>query len=97
MAKFHRQRLKKEIGNQICRKSRKKIYINFTSFAEAVEASELNKIQFIELDFENTGSEKQEDKMVTLEDIVRLTTVSKFVIHSMLETGTIEFIHKEGV
>ena len=35
--------------------------------------------------------------MVTLEDIVRLTTVSKFVIHSMLETGTIEFIHKEGV
>ena len=47
------------------------IYYNFTCFIEAVEAFELNKIQVIELDFENSGSEKQEEKMVTLEDIVR--------------------------
>ena len=33
----------------------------------------------MELDFENSGSEKQEEKMVTLEDIVRFTTGSKFV------------------
>ena len=55
------------------------IYYNFTCFVDAVEAFELNKIQVIELDFENSGSEKQEEKMVTLEDIVRFTTGSKFV------------------
>ena len=35
--------------------------------------------------------------MVTLEDIIRLTTSSKFVIHSMLEAGSIEFIHKDNI
>ena len=73
------------------------IYYNSTCFVEAVEASELNKMQVIELDFENSGSEKQEEKMVTLEDIVRFTTGSKFVTHSMLETGTTEFIHKNNI
>ena len=73
------------------------IYYNFTCFVEAVEASELNKIQVIELDSENSGSEKQEEKMVTLEDFVRFTTGSKFVTHSMLETGIIEFIHKDNI
>ena len=57
------------------------IYYNFTCFVEAVEASELNKIQVIELDFENSGSEKQEEKLVKLQDTVRFTTGSKFVTH----------------
>ena len=57
----------------------------FTCFVKAVEASELNKIQVIELDFENSGSEKQEEKMVTLEDIVRFTTGSEFLTDSMLD------------
>ena len=35
--------------------------------------------------------------MVTLKDIVRFTTGSKFVTHSMLATGTIEFIHKDNI
>ena len=73
------------------------IYYNFTCLVEAVEASGLKKIQVMELDFENSGSEKQEEKMVTLEDIVRFTTGSKFVTHSMLETGTIEFIDKDNI
>ena len=79
------------------KKQEEDIYYSFTCFVEAVEASELNKIQVTELDFENSGSEKQEEKMVTLEDIVRFTTGSKFVTHSMLETGTIEFIHKYNI
>ena len=54
-------------------------------------------MQVIELDFENGGGEKQEGKMVTLEDIVIFTTSSRFVTHSMLETGTIEFIHKDNI
>ena len=73
------------------------IYYNFTSFIEAVGASELNKIHVIESDFENSGSEKQEEKMLTLEDIVTFTSGSKFVTHSMLETGTTEFIHKDNI
>ena len=35
--------------------------------------------------------------MATLEDTVRFTTGSKSVTHSMLETGTIEFIHKDNI
>ena len=35
--------------------------------------------------------------MVTLEDIVRFTTGSKSVAHSMLGTGRIEFIHKDNI
>ena len=73
------------------------IYYNFTSFIEEVGASELNKIHIIESDFENSGSEKQEEKMLTLEDIVTFTSGSKFVTHSMLETGTTEFIHKDNI
>ena len=34
----------------------------FTCFVKAVEASELNKIQVIELDFENSDSENRKRK-----------------------------------
>ena len=37
------------------------IHHNFTCFVEAVDTCELNKTQVIKLDFENSGSEKQEE------------------------------------
>ena len=59
------------------------IYYNFTSFVEAVEASEINNIEVTEIDMEN-GDENKKEKSVTLEDIVRFITGSKFVTHAMV-------------
>ena len=96
MVKFHPQKLKKEIENQNCKRSRKKIH-NFTCFADEVKASELNKVQVIELDLEHSCIQKHDDKSLTVEDIVRSTTGSKSVTHPILETGTNEFIHKDNM
>ena len=70
MVKFHTQRLKKETGNQFLKGFQQEdVYYNFSYFVEAIEASKLMTIQATELDFENSGNEKQEKKLVTMEDI----------------------------
>ena len=70
MVKFHKQRLKKETGNQFLKGFQEEdVYYNFSYFVEAIEASKLMTIQATELDFENSGNEKQEKKLVTVEDI----------------------------
>ena len=70
LVKFHKQRLKKETGNQFLKGFQQEdVYYNFSYFVEAIEASKLMTIQATELDFENSGNEKQEKKLVTMEDI----------------------------
>lgn len=70
MVKFHTQRLKKETGNQFLKSFQEEdVYYNFTYFVEAIEASKLMTIQATELDFENSGNEKKEKKLATMEDI----------------------------
>ena len=75
LVKFHTQRLKKETGIQ-----EEDVHYNFTCFVEAVEASKLMSIQATELDFENSGNEKQEKKLVTLEDIGKFFYNIEFTI-----------------
>lgn len=48
------------------------ICYNFTYFAQTFEASKLNEMQATELDLENGSCEKQEEKPVTLKDIVQI-------------------------
>lgn len=81
LVKFHTQRLKKETGNQFLKSFQEEdVHYNYTCFVEAVEASKLMSIQATELDFENSGNEKQEKKLVTLEDIGKFFYNIEFTI-----------------
>lgn len=67
------------------------IYYNFTNFIEALENDNYKLPGTISLD--DDGKEEHSDTNISLRDVIRFCTGSKYVLPCMKENGTIEFIH----
>ena len=75
------EKLEDNLGIKVLREAEEDIYYNWTNFLESLEKDGHKKMSVLRVD--DDGMETDEDRTITLRDVMQFCTGSKFVLPSM--------------